>query len=235
MISLAHLQQKQKLHLYEDAADVANNAARMIIEAADAAIEKHGVFKLVVAGGTTPLATYRILKNVETDWRAWHIFFGDERCLPERDKERNSHMVYDAWLNHIDIPPRNIHSIKSELGPVIASNLYTDEISNYLPFDLTLLGMGEDGHTASLFPGHIQPRNILVAPVYDAPKPPTERVSLSHLALKQSQHIVLMITGENKQAAMKQWEQGESLPVNDFDESANIELLIDQEALGHTF
>ena len=233
MISLATLNKNNHIHLHTSADEVAVSAAQKIIVAAEEAIANQGIFKLVVAGGTTPLATYRILKNINTDWRAWHIFFGDERCLPDGDSERNSTMVYAAWLSHIEIPPRNIHSIKAELGPVIASNHYIDEISDYLPFDLVLLGMGEDGHTASLFPGQAQSENILVTPVYNSPKPPSERVSLSRKALTRSQHILLMITGDNKQQAMTLWSEGQILPINDFADSVNVELLIDEAALGH--
>jgi 6-phosphogluconolactonase len=101
-----------------DATAVAQEARRRILTAADQAIEKKGCFKLVLAGGSTPKMTYQLLRESQSDWRHWHIYYGDERCLPVDESERNSVMAWQAWLAHVAIPATQIHSIPAELGAV---------------------------------------------------------------------------------------------------------------------
>jgi 6-phosphogluconolactonase len=126
-----------------------------------------------------PLAVYRRLVEPPADWARWHLFFGDERCLPAGDPERNSLAARAVWLDRVPIPPDNVHPIRAELGAEPAAAHYAELIRDRLPFDLVLLGLGEDGHTASLFPGHAIQDAALVMPVHDAPKPPADRVSLT--------------------------------------------------------
>ncbi|MEY3746317.1 MAG: 6-phosphogluconolactonase, partial [Pseudomonadota bacterium] len=132
-----------------------DRAAMERVEAlAESSIKARGQFHLVLAGGSTPKNVYTLLKNISADWHKWQIYFGDERCLEPSHQERNSTMVFESWLNYVDIPEQNIHAIPAELGPVEGAHLYNETLSQVGEFDLVLLGLGEDAHTASLFPGH---------------------------------------------------------------------------------
>jgi len=215
-----------------DSATVAHVAAERILLAAAEAIADHGHFTLVLAGGSTPQAAYRLLAVADAAWSQWHIYFGDERCLPADDHERNSRMAFEAWLTHVPIPREQIHLIRAEQGAERAAAEYNALIEAVLPFDLVLLGMGEDGHTASLFPGQQHTDDAWAVPVYHAPKPPPERVSLTSHALSNSRALLLMVTGETKHEALQRWANGESLPVTTLHPQTPIQLLLDRAAAG---
>lgn len=216
--------------ILNDAEAVATEACRLIVEAAREAINERGNFRLVLAGGSTPRRAYELLAetlaDTTQDWGAWEIFWGDERCLPPDHPERNSRMAQDAWLVRVPIPPRQIHPIPAELGAVAAASAYAQTLREKLPFDLVLLGMGEDGHTASLFPGHTHESGLTQA-VHDAPKPPAERVSLTCSALRDCRRQLILVTGSGKKSAIGAWRAGGDLPIT----RAAIEdatLLVDQ-------
>ncbi len=196
-----------------DPAAVAQAAARQIVAAAAAAIAARGRFRLVLAGGGTPQAAYRLLGDAAQDWPHWEIYFGDERCLPPDHPERNSRMASDAWLARVPIPPAQVHVIPAELGAATAAAAYAATLRGAGRFDLVLLGMGEDGHTASLFPGHaLDPAAVTVA-VHDAPKPPPERVSLGLAALRATRAVLVLATGSGKRPALAAWQSGADLPI----------------------
>jgi len=191
---------------------VAALAAALCAEA-ETAIAARGVFHLVLAGGTTPLALYRELAARQAGDARWHVWYGDERCLPADHPERNSRMAEAAWLSASRIPPENRRPIPAERGPQEAAVVYAEWLAGVADFDVVLLGMGEDGHTASLFPGHPWD-GADVLTVHDAPKPPPERVSLSAARLSRSQRVWFVITGAGKQDALSRWKKGEALPVS---------------------
>jgi 6-phosphogluconolactonase len=197
---------------------------------ARAAIAERGRFRLVLAGGNTPTAAYRLLRDRDADWAAWHIYHGDERCLAVGDPERNSLAADEAWLHHVPVPRAQVHVIPAELGAEPAATAYAQVVADALPFDLVLLGIGEDGHTASLFPGRDIPLEPLVIPVRDSPKPPPDRVSLTPTALCRSELILLLVTGAGKQDALRRWQDGEDLPVAKVVGGGRSRLLIDREA-----
>jgi len=214
----------------DTAQEVAETVRDSILQTAKLAIHKNGVFKIVLAGGTTPEQVYSLLATESCDWHNWHIYLGDERCLPVNDPERNSQIIYRTLLKKVDIPQQNIHLIPSELGAKQASIAYEATIEEAVPFDIVLLGMGEDGHTASLFPGHKHQADELVHAVYDAPKPPPERVSLSVKALSQNHTLLIMVTGSAKQDSVQKWRNGEDLPVARISSLAKTEVLLDKKA-----
>ncbi len=216
--------------VYPDASAVAAAAAERILSTAPSAITERGAFHLVLAGGSTPQAAYRLLAGAQADWSRWHIWFGDERCLPPSDPERNSRMAALAWLERVPIPPAQVHLIPAELGPEAAAARYAATLKSALPFDLVLLGMGEDGHTASLFPGQQHPPEELVHPVHGAPKPPPERVSLGLTALAASRRLLVLVSGKAKCEAVRRWRAGEDLPVARVQCGAGVEVLLDRAA-----
>lgn len=215
-----------------DADAVCIQATELILAAATAAIIEHGCFKLVLAGGRTPEQIYRQLAGSVANWSAWQIYFGDERCLPAADAARNSVMAADTWLKHVPVPKDNVHPIPAEQGAVAAAQAYASLVSAARPFDLVLLGMGEDGHTASLFPGHQHPSQEVVHAVHDAPKPPPERVSLSRASLSDAHEVLVLVTGAGKQQALQQWRSGEALPIAGITAGNGMTVLMDEVACG---
>ncbi len=220
------------IHRFKTPAELASAAAETILSAAQRAIAQHGAFKIVLAGGSTPNAVYTLLSHAQAEWDKWWIFWGDERCLDINDSERNSLMARRAWLNRVKIPARQIFMIPAEQGAKIASQLYSTQIATHLPFDMVLLGMGEDGHTASLFPCHAHSENELVHAVYPAPKLPAYRVSLSVGTLSNSEQVMFLIAGESKQKAFMLWKCGINLPVAQIQAKGETLVYIDQAALG---
>jgi 6-phosphogluconolactonase len=199
--------------VYENASELSANASQTIIEFAEKAIADRGRFSVVLAGGTTPREVYLQLKTAKTDWSKWHIYFGDERCLLPQHADRNSLMARQAWLNHVALPRVNIHEIPAELGPERGALAYCQVLDGIGDFDLVLLGFGEDGHTASLFPDHPwEVQGAAAIPVFGAPKPPPERISLSASRLSAARRIIFLVTGAGKRPAVEQWQKGARLP-----------------------
>lgn len=205
---------------------------RRVLAAAGRAISQRGSFLIVLAGGQTPLAVYRRLRTARTDWSRWQVYFGDERCVPERDAERNSGQSRDAWLDHVPIPADHVHAIPAELGAERAAAVYAEVLRDVGDFDLVLLGLGEDGHTASLFHGHEwNNAGADALAVFDAPKPPAERVSLSAARLGRAREVLFLITGESKREALARWRAGEDLPAAVIRPVAGVDVLVESALL----
>jgi len=214
--------------VFPDRAALAAHAAELILASARTAIEARGVFRLVLAGGQTPLAVYARLASAHADWPRWHWYVGDERCLPAGDAGRNDSAIRHVWLDHIAAPPANIHTIPAELGARVAARQYAALLTGLGEFDLVLLGLGEDGHTASLFPGRPLDANAEVLAVHDAPKPPSERVTLSAARLSSARQVLFLVTGADKRAAVMAWRAGADIPARAI--SGNVQVLLDAEA-----
>jgi 6-phosphogluconolactonase len=206
--------------------------AAAISDAARRALAAQGYFRVVLAGGNTPAAVYRELVNADTDWRGWQVYLGDERCLPPDDPGRNSVMITENWLGQVAVPCENIHMIPAEQGATAAARLYSTVVQSARPFDLVLLGMGEDGHIASLFPGQPRDTTSMALAVYDAPKPPAQRVSLGEAALNDACQIILLVSGIAKHAAIARWKAGEDLPVSRIHGRNGLEVYLDSAADG---
>jgi len=228
-VSAFTLPNASMLTVYQDAEQLATAAAQRITEIARQAINSHGVCQIALAGGGTPRRCYELLRHMPVDWAHVHIYFGDERCLPVGDKQRNDAMAQHALLQHVAIPAANVHPIPAEHGAQVAASRYAVELNQVMPLDLVLLGMGEDGHTASLFPGNqaLQSRNSVVA-VFDAPKSPSERVTLSMATLNAVCRKIFLVAGEGKRIALQRIAQGEQLPAGQVTEA---EWYVDQDAL----
>ena len=215
-------------HLFPDGAELAAEASRRISKAAQQAIRRHGMFKLVLAGGTTPLRVYRLLSATRQDWGRWELFYGDERCLPENDPDLNQSLVKSTGLAG---KAGMHHPINVQLGAQRAAFQYGRLLEAVMPFDMVLLGMGEDGHTASLFPQHNWPDDNVIA-VHDAPKPPGERVSLSPAALRNCRQLLVLVSGAGKRDAVAAWRAGRQLPIALVTCDRRVDVLLDSAASG---
>lgn len=219
--------------VFPDGAALADQAAALILDAARAAITARGVFHLVLAGGSTPKDAYERLREVGANWAKWQIYFGDERCLPRGDPERNDTMARRAWLDHIRIPPVSIHPIPAEHGAEKGAQRYAEILRRVPEFDLVLLGLGEDGHTASLFPGRkegLGKNDAEAIAVRAAPKPPPERVSLSATRLSRAQRVLYMVAGESKREAVKAWRADADIPPQHITPTLGIDVYVDRAA-----
>ena len=224
---------KLSWHPLDSADAVARVACSRILRAASEAIVERDRFSIVLAGGGTPEQAYRMLAESESDWARWHVYFGDERCLPPANPQRNSLMAARALTDRIPIPRDQVHPIPAELGPEQAALRYAEEIADALPFDLVLLGIGEDGHTASLFPGQEHPIGPAVLAIKQAPKPPADRVSLSPDALASCRQLLFLVTGAGKRGAVRRWRRGENIPAAGIRGQGTTEILVDGSAWGN--
>ncbi len=204
---------KMRIHVFPDTDKLAVEAARKITRDCEQAIADRGIFHWVLAGGNTPKKCYELLRDAELNWNRMHVWFGDERCLPVGDAERNDVMADKALLSYVPVLSNHIHRIHAELGPEKAADDYAVRLADAPPMDLVLLGMGEDGHTASLFPDNpALDDERLAVPVFHAPKRPPERVSMGYSVLNQARKRMVMVAGESKRNALQRIRQGEPLP-----------------------
>jgi len=177
-------------------------------------LAQRGRFSIILAGGNTPRALYQRLRLLATDWRCWHVYFGDERCLRAGHPERNDTMASAAWLDHVAIPASQVHRVPAGEDAIAAASAYAEVLACAPGFDLALLGLGEDGHTASLFPGdaRLGAATELAIGVIDAPKPPPQRVSMSAACLGTAGAVWFVVSGEAKRPALQAWLDGAPLP-----------------------
>jgi 6-phosphogluconolactonase len=221
--------QEIRWHEFDNLPDLEQAAVEFILHASEQAIAANGAFRIVLAGGSTPRNIYRQLSSARIDWSAWNIYFGDERCLPVVDPERNSRMARDVWLDRVAIPSRQIHTIPAELGPEAGALRYARELAGVGEFDLVLLGLGEDGHTASLFQGAPWERAAALPaaiPVHNAPKPPSQRVSLSPDRLSLSRQVIYLVCGEAKRKAIENWRAGAALPASRIKPDSGVDVFM---------
>ena len=200
---------RPRVQVFDDAEAVARGAAERFVELGQAAIDARGCFSVGLAGGSTPKRAYELLASEayreQLNWSKVHIFFGDERCVPPDHSESNYRMANEALISRVSIPPPNVHRING-LGDAVANaSLYEDELRTFFNaaswprFDLVLLGMGDDGHTASLFPGAkalVEPRAWVVANWVE--KFGTFRITLTAPAINHAANIAFLVTGATK-------------------------------------
>jgi 6-phosphogluconolactonase len=222
-------------HVAEDEADWLARALAFVEAAEAVALMERGVFDIVLTGGRTPAPLYQALAGRGHDWPRWQVWYGDERCLPLGHPERNSGLAEAAWLKRVAIPGANVHAIPAELGARAGAERYARQLAGAGRFDLVLLGLGEDGHTASLFGGRDWGEGVDAAvalPVFGAPKPPPERVSLSARRLSDARRVLFLAAGPGKRAAVEAWRQGVTIPASAIRPPGGVDVLLDQSANG---
>ena len=210
-----------ELRVYDNPAEVAQALADLFIEKGVHAIDSRGSYAVSLAGGTTPKAAYQLLGGRDyrddLEWNKIDIFFGDERCVPPEDDQSNYKMANNAFMAAVGIPTENIHRIRGEINPEDAAEEYREELRQVLGpeprFDLVMLGMGPDGHTASLFPGSdpMEGEEQLVRAVYSTSQAQW-RVTLTPRVLNNARTIVFAAEGTAKTAILKRVREGEYTP-----------------------
>jgi len=208
------------VHVYESPEELAGAAAREFAAKAEEAIEERGRFAVVLAGGSTPKAMYGILARDyadRIDWSRVHVFFGDERTVPPDHEDSNYRMARETLLEHILVG--SVHRIQCELPPDEAAAAHEEELRDFFGeeepprFDLILLGLGSDGHTASLFPAtsalEVHDRWVVANPV---PKLDTTRITLTVPVINAARSVVFLVAGEDKAGALKEILEGDADP-----------------------
>ena len=160
-----------------------------------------GARTFVMAGGTTPQRCYELLSRMQVEWGRVSVLFGDERCVPPDHPDSNYRMAREALLDRV--APATVFRMPAELGPDAGARLYAEVVESVFPLDLVLLGIGEDGHTASLFLGHVAlAASGLTVGITDSPKPPPQRVTLTLRALQTAKRVIIIATGAGKAEAV---------------------------------
>jgi 6-phosphogluconolactonase len=197
---------KPTVRIFKDVDEMSRAAAELFVTLATQATRERGRFLVAFSGGSTPTALYRLLVREPIDWTRVHIFWGDERLVPPDDPESSYGQVYDVLIKHLPIPSENLHRVASDLEPDAAATDYARVLKEYaVPpldwprFDLVLLGMGEDGHTASLFPGSpVDATEPVIAVTAHYQGRPAQRVTLTPLVFNAARQVVFLVTGANK-------------------------------------
>ncbi len=192
-----------ELRVFDTAEDVARAAAEEITSTLAG-----GSRTLVLAGGTTPQRCYELLARADVMWGRVTILFGDERCVPPDHPDSNYRMARTALLD--GVAPASVHRMAGELGPDVGAKLYSAIVAGLAPLDIVVLGVGEDGHTASLFPGHpeVQAQGWAIG-VRSSPKPPPERITLTLSTLRGARRVLVLATGAGKADAVERAKRGE--------------------------
>ena len=199
------------LQIYESSADLAAALAARFAESAEFSITERGAFYVALAGGSTPAAAYEVLAgepySTQINWNDVFLYFGDERCVAPDDAQSNYGLAQRTLFERIKIPAHNIHRMHGEDEPARAAQAYTrilkEDLGELPRFDLIMLGMGPDGHTASLFPGShpsMEETALVIAPYVEALK--SHRLTLTPRVINNARHVVIATQGAGKAAAL---------------------------------
>jgi 6-phosphogluconolactonase len=210
------------IRVLPDPTALAEAAARHVVEQSLAAITARGRFSIALSGGSTPRDLHVRLANPplvdQVDWSRVHVFFGDERCVPPEDERSNYRMAWETLLSKVPIPADHIHRMRGEVPPEIAAQDYERELREFFgdeppSIDLILLGMGDNGHTASLFPGltavHEQQRWVVSEYVAEVGM---WRLTLTPVVLNLAREVLFLVAGAAKAAMLRRVLQGPYAP-----------------------
>ncbi|KAJ4900481.1 hypothetical protein Rs2_14432 [Raphanus sativus] len=206
---------KKRVEIYDTEENLAIDLAKYTADLSDKFCKERGAFTVVVSGGSLIKSLRKLVEEVESiDWSRWHFFWVDERVVPKHHEDSNYKLAYDNFLSKVPIPPGNVYAINDSLSAEAAADDYetclkhlvntnvlrVSESTGFPKFDLVLLGMGPDGHVASLFPGHglCDEKKKWVASITDSPKPPSERITFTFPVINSSAHVALVVCGSGK-------------------------------------
>ena len=212
-----------RLLIFDDADATARAAAERFAEIAGESVRARGRFSVALSGGSTPRRIYELLAGEDfaarVDWTKAHVFFGDERCVPPEDEASNYRMASETLLSRAGVPRENVHRMIGEGDAVANARLYEDELRSFFgdaawpAFDLVMLGLGEDGHTASLFPGTsaLEERGAWVAANW-VEKLGSYRLTLTPPAINHAAHVMFVVTDAGKAGRLFEVLQGAREP-----------------------
>jgi 6-phosphogluconolactonase len=198
------------VRVFDDLASLSLAAAVEVVDICRRAISEHGIISVALSGGSTPARLYKLLARPpyreQINWTAVHVFWGDERCVPPDDPQNNYGQARDLLLDQVPVPAQNIHRVESELEPQQAAEDYLSVLKQHATpplkwprFDLVLLGMGEDGHTASLFPGSTVEAPLPALAVRgDYHDRPAWRVTLTPMVFNAAAVVLILVSGSGK-------------------------------------
>jgi 6-phosphogluconolactonase len=204
------------VQVFPDPDHLARAAAGLFTDRAQTAVAARGRFVVALSGGSTPTALYKLLATNEfssqTDWKRIHVFWGDERCVPPDHPDSNYRLARQTLLDHVPIPAQNVHRVRGELEPAAAADEYAQEVRRFFGdapagprFDLIFLGMGDNGHTASLFPGSpiVRETSRWVMACYVGILQ-AWRVTLTPVVINAAAEVVFLVSGEGKARTLRQ-------------------------------
>ena len=211
------------VRVFETAEEVARAGAEQFVTLANDAVADHDGFTVALAGGNTPRRMYQLLAEdrfaSRVDWKTVHVFFGDERCVPHNHPESNYRMVYESLISQVAIPASNVHQIAIEADPFLSAKRYESELRALFPdleapgFDLVLLGLGDDGHTASLFPetSALNAQEEWVVANW-VEKLKAYRITLTAPAINGAANVTFLVVGAGKAPAVAEVLSGPAQP-----------------------
>lgn len=231
---------KGSLHIYDDVSALNKAVAQQWCNISTTAISKHNAFRVALAGGSTPRILYQYLAHPDfrdqVDWSRTHIYFGDERCVPIDHADSNYRMAYESLLSHVPIPEKNIFPMFDQNYSVEENTEnYSALIASIPCFDLILLGMGDDGHTASLFPG---------TPILEETHKPVAcqfvekfsawRISLTFPTINAADNVAVLVAGDGKanimEAVVRGDENNAEFPIQRVNPQGKLDWYLDKAA-----
>jgi len=213
-----------QIEKFRDNTALSHGAADWIVHQITDKLKDQEYFTLVLSGGNTPKALFELLGaspyKEKIPWTRLHIFWGDERAVPFTDSRNNAKMAFDTLLNHVPIPSDQIHIMKTDISPEQSAAQYSEILHRYFTetkaspsFDLVLLGMGDDGHTLSLFPGtEVVHEDVEWTKAYYLKEQDMYRITLTKVIVNRADKILFLISGDAKSEALKQVIQGDPNP-----------------------
>ena len=207
-----------ELHIYKNPDELSRSVAAWIADTITATLKQQDRFTIALSGGSTPKALHKLLAaspyKEKIDWSKLHVFWGDERAVPFDDDRNNAKMAYDTLLKFVPIPPYHIHAMRTDIGPEESAAEYEKILHMYfdntpLSFDLVLLGMGDDGHTLSLFPGTAAVHEEKAWTIaYFLKAQDMYRITLTKTIVNKAAKVAFLTTGANKAHALKEVQEG---------------------------
>lgn len=206
----------------ENPEELSHTVADWLVDYSQDVLQRQDRFTIALSGGSTPQQLFELLAKppyqATIEWEKWHIFWGDERYVPFEDDRNNAHMAYEALLNHVPVPAAQIHVFRTDLEPEASAQAYEEVLHQYFDnsattFDLVLLGMGDDGHTLSLFPGTavIHEEGAWVKAYY-LDQQEMYRLTLTKSVVNRAACVAFLVTGGKKTAALKEVLKGAYQP-----------------------
>jgi 6-phosphogluconolactonase len=208
-----------EIHVSKNTADLSKDLADRIVTLIDATLAKQDRFTFVLSGGSTPKALYALLSespySENIPWEKVHFFWGDERAVPFEDERNNAKMCYDQLLNKVNVPAENIHIMRTDISPEESAVAYEKVLKSYFKddeptFDFVLLGMGDDGHTLSLFPGtEVVHESEAWTSAFFLQAQDMYRITLTAPVVNAAKYVAFMATGAGKAETLKSVLEGD--------------------------